>query len=123
MKTTILSLALASAMLGALPLAASEFAAGSHIAGLGFDLDPSHDADVFERRGRGRGGDDDRSGDVDNDRDDDRRGGGASSSDDSDTRSDNGDGHGGRPRIPGGSGCDDPGDLIEHPECRLAVEG
>ena len=23
-----------------------------------------------------------------------------------------------RPRIPGGSGCDDPGDIIEHPECR-----
>lgn len=23
-----------------------------------------------------------------------------------------------RPRVPGGSGCDDPGDLIEHPECR-----
>ncbi len=21
-------------------------------------------------------------------------------------------------RIPGGSGCDDPGDMIEHPECR-----
>ncbi|OYX42359.1 MAG: hypothetical protein B7Z02_12525 [Rhodobacterales bacterium 32-67-9] len=23
-----------------------------------------------------------------------------------------------KPRIPGGSGCDDPEDLIEHPECR-----
>jgi hypothetical protein len=23
-----------------------------------------------------------------------------------------------KPRIPGGSGCDDPRDLIEHPECR-----
>jgi hypothetical protein len=23
-----------------------------------------------------------------------------------------------RPRVPGGSGCDDPRDLIEHPECR-----
>jgi hypothetical protein len=23
-----------------------------------------------------------------------------------------------RPRIPGGSGCDDPGDILEHPECR-----
>lgn len=22
-------------------------------------------------------------------------------------------------RIPGGSGCDDPGDVIEHPECRV----
>lgn len=28
-------------------------------------------------------------------------------------------GRGGRskPRIPGGSGCDDPGDVLEHPEC------
>lgn len=24
-----------------------------------------------------------------------------------------------KPRIPGGLGCDDPGDLIEHPECRI----
>jgi hypothetical protein len=23
-----------------------------------------------------------------------------------------------KPRIPGGSGCDDPEDVIEHPECR-----
>lgn len=23
-----------------------------------------------------------------------------------------------KPRVPGGSGCDDPRDLIEHPECR-----
>jgi hypothetical protein len=23
-----------------------------------------------------------------------------------------------RPRVPGGSGCDDPQDIIEHPECR-----
>jgi hypothetical protein len=23
-----------------------------------------------------------------------------------------------KPRIKGGSGCDDPGDVIEHPECR-----
>ncbi|MCQ0972129.1 hypothetical protein MLD63_17050 [Paracoccus sp. TK19116] len=29
-------------------------------------------------------------------------------------------GRGGRskPRIPGGSGCDDPRDIIEHPQCR-----
>ena len=25
-----------------------------------------------------------------------------------------------RPRVPGGSGCDDPGDIIEHPECSPA---
>ena len=23
-----------------------------------------------------------------------------------------------RPRIPGGSGCDDPHDIVEHPECK-----
>ena len=23
-----------------------------------------------------------------------------------------------KPRVKGGSGCDDPGDIIEHPECR-----
>ena len=23
-----------------------------------------------------------------------------------------------KPRVPGGSGCDDPGDIAEHPECR-----
>ena len=23
-----------------------------------------------------------------------------------------------KPRVKGGSGCDDPGDVIEHPECR-----
>lgn len=22
-----------------------------------------------------------------------------------------------KPRVPGGSGCDDPGDILEHPEC------
>ncbi|MBL8662673.1 MAG: hypothetical protein JNM29_07580 [Candidatus Odyssella sp.] len=24
----------------------------------------------------------------------------------------------GKPRVPGGSGCDDPEDIIEHPECQ-----
>jgi hypothetical protein len=27
-----------------------------------------------------------------------------------------------KPRVPGGSGCDDPQDLVEHPECRPAIE-
>lgn len=27
-----------------------------------------------------------------------------------------------KPRVPGGSGCDDPEDLIEHPECRPAID-
>ena len=125
MKTTILFIALAATMLGALPATAGVFGTGSHIAGLGLDLDPSRDADVFERRGRGRGGEDDRRGGRDDDDRDDNHGGGSggggNSSDDddgSDDRSDD-DGHGGRPRIPGGSGCDDPGDIIEHPECRV----
>jgi hypothetical protein len=28
-----------------------------------------------------------------------------------------------KPRVPGGSGCDDPRDLIEHPECRALKPG
>lgn len=63
------------------------------------------------RRGRGRGSDD-RGGD-----DRGRRGGGHGADDNG------GDGPSGsgrkRPRIPGGSGCDDPGDVLEHPECRI----
>lgn len=56
-------------------------------------------------RGRGRGGDD---------RGDDDRGGarGGGSNDD-----ESGSGRR-KPRIPGGSGCDDAGDIAEHPECR-----
>ncbi|TXH95561.1 MAG: hypothetical protein E6Q73_14595 [Pseudorhodobacter sp.] len=27
-------------------------------------------------------------------------------------------GKGKKVRVPGGSGCDDPGDILEHPECR-----
>lgn len=26
-----------------------------------------------------------------------------------------------KPRVPGGSGCDDPQDVIEHPECRASL--
>ena len=102
MKTLLLSAALAALALGAAPIAASEHSAGSRIAGAqAFDgdfLGPDH----FDRRGRGRG----RGGDSHDDRRDDAR--------DSRDR----DGHGGRPRIPGGSGCDDPHDIVEHPECR-----
>jgi hypothetical protein len=57
--------------------------------------------DEIERRGRGRG-----------------RGGRGGET--VDTGGGSG-GHGGRPRIPGGSGCDDPEDLIEHPECRVGL--
>jgi hypothetical protein len=64
-------------------------------------------ADAFEiakrGRGRGRGGDRDRS-DDDHGWDD---------------RHDHDDSGRDRPRIPGGSGCDDPEDILEHPECRV----
>ncbi len=74
-----------------------------------------------------RGGDDrnDDRGRDDNDRDD-NRGRGRGGDDDNghhgrghDRKGDDGNGSGrGRPRVPGGSGCDDPGDILEHPECR-----
>ncbi|MCX7643915.1 MAG: hypothetical protein N2Z62_01305 [Rhodobacteraceae bacterium] len=64
------------------------------------------------RRGRGRSGDD-RGGD-----DRGRRGGGHGADDDSPGGGPSGSGRK-RPRIPGGSGCDDPGDMLEHPECRV----
>lgn len=86
----------------------------------GRDRDRDDDDDD---RGRGRGSDDD------DDHYDDRGRGG---SDDSFGGSSGGSGGGfggsdddgsgsgrDRPRIPGGSGCDDPEDLIEHPECLL----
>ena len=81
----------------------------------------------YARRGSDDSGSDDRGGsrgdsssDDDDDDDDNRgrgrgrgRGGRDNSNDDN-----NGGGSGrDRPRIPGGSGCDDPGDIAEHPEC------
>ncbi len=66
---------------------------------------------VRQGRGRGRGGDRDRDDDRDDDRNDDRGGRDDRDGDRSSGRD--------RPRIPGGSGCDDPLDLIEHPECRV----
>lgn len=74
---------------------------GVHASVPAFDL-MGADADIERRgRGRGRGG---RGGDTVG------SGGGNGSG-----------GHGGRPRIPGGSGCDDPHDIIEHPECRVTT--
>lgn len=61
-------------------------------------------------RGRGRGGERDR-------RNDDDRGDNRDRVRDRD-REDGRSGGGRRPRIPGGSGCDDPGDVAEHAECR-----
>lgn len=83
--------------------ATSELALDAPFAPVVLDDDGSYDV---ARRGRGRGG---------RDRDDRRRRHGSRSSDD-DFRS----GSGRRkPRIPGGSGCDDPGDILEHPECSV----
>ena len=71
-------------------------------------------SDEFAKRGRGRGrGGDDKK--RDRSSNDDRR------SDDSRSRPSRNDDSGSgrsRPRIPGGSGCDDPGDVQEHAECR-----
>lgn len=83
----------------------------------------AEDLTQLAKRGRGRGGDDnrnddrndDRGGDRDHDRNDDSRPGRA---DDHPNRNDNSPSGRDRPRIPGGSGCDDPGDILEHPECR-----
>jgi len=68
--------------------------------------------------GRGRGGDDARG------RDDDQSGRGRGRDDDDrsarERNDDNGNFSGSgrrKPRIPGGSGCDDPGDTLEHSEC------
>jgi hypothetical protein len=105
MKPLLLSAAIAALALEALPAAAAPQGASLRIAGLEALTDIS--TDEFDRRGRGRGrgGDsrEDRGGNDDRDSDD-RRGGRG--------------GHGGRPRVPGGSGCDDPHDIAEHPECR-----
>jgi hypothetical protein len=65
-------------------------------------------------RGHSGRGDNDR--DDDNDRGDGRHGGRA---DRDNSRDDNPAASGRRkPRIPGGSGCDDPGDVAEHAACR-----
>jgi hypothetical protein len=66
--------------------------------------------------GHGGGGDDDgdHNGGGHGGDDDDDHGG----DDDGDDDNDSGSGRD-HPRIPGGSGCDDPFDLIEHPECRV----
>lgn len=75
----------------------------------GRDRDRSSDDSRSDDRGRGRGSDDG-PGDDNGRRGDDRGFNGGV----------NGGGSGrDRTRIPGGSGCDDPRDLIEHPECLL----
>jgi hypothetical protein len=78
---------------------------------------------VVADRGRGSGGDDDDSHDdddnsghgSDHDDDDDDH-----DDDDSDDDDDDDDDSSGRdkPRVPGGSGCDDAGDIAEHRDCQ-----
>lgn len=57
----------------------------------------------------------------DRDRDDDDRRGRGRGSDDNASRNSSGKSNSGRSRarVPGGSGCDSPRDLLEHPECRV----
>lgn len=80
----------------------------------------------FARHGSDDSGSDDRGGsgggssssnDDDDDGDDRGRGRGRGGRDNSNDDN-NGGGGRDRPRVPGGSGCDDPGDIAEHPECR-----
>jgi hypothetical protein len=65
---------------------------------------------VIQEAKRGRGGDNNRSS------------GGSSDDNSSSTGSNSNNNTSGsgrrKPRIPGGSGCDDAGDVAEHPECR-----
>jgi hypothetical protein len=123
MTTPLLSLALAAVVLGALPLQAAPVvrlgeplavlapggvpAAPIILASHGDDDDDDDDDDRDDDDNRGHGNDDDRD-------DDDNPGHGSHDDDwDHDGRD--------RPRIPGGPGCDDPGDWFEHPECRVGV--
>ena len=71
----------------------------------GSDDGPDHDAN------------DDKGGDRDDDDDRDNSGKGSSGSSDDDDDS-SGSGRS-KPRIPGGSGCDDAGDVAEHADCQV----
>lgn len=76
----------------------------------------SDDAGGDDNSGHG-GGDDDNDNDDSEDDDNSGHGGGDDDDDDSD---EDGSGSGrDRPRIPGGSGCDDAGDAQEHAECNV----
>jgi hypothetical protein len=69
-----------------------------------------------ENSGSGSDDSDDSSDDSDDDSDDDNDSEDNDSDDNDDDNSLSGSGRD-KPRIPGGSGCDDPGDVAEHPEC------
>lgn len=65
------------------------------------------DIQIVARQGRGRGGDDRQ--------DDDSRSRGSRGGSSDDDASGSGRS---KPRVPGGSGCDDAGDIAEHASCR-----
>lgn len=82
-------------------------------------VDLADDGATWTEARRGRGGDDD----DDSGRGRGRGRGGDRSQDATGSSDDNSSGSGrSRPRIPGGSGCDDPGDLLEHPECGQLID-
>jgi len=75
---------------------------GADMHGTGLNADDGTYDEARRGRGRGRGGDD--------------RSGGHGADDNGTDDSPSGSGRR-KPRIPGGSGCDDAGDIAEHPEC------
>lgn len=91
---------LASVSAVALLVSAAHAAATSNIPGEDVDQVTVEQTDtvLFAAKGRGKNGDGKE--DSPDDDDDDESGSGRD-----------------KPRIPGGSGCDDPGDVNEHPEC------
>ena len=126
-KTLISALALTVGLTAALPV----FAFPKAMTGLDLIMQAGLQAGegtiILARQGHG-GGDDDHGDDHGNDHDDDHdddHGGGGHSSDDSANHDAGGDDNSAgsasgrkKPRIKGGSGCDDAGDVAEHPECR-----
>lgn len=115
-------LATAGLVAPTMSFAAADADFGLTLAAKGATVMIEDDTNMFAKRGRGRGrGGDDRGRDRSDDRkrdrssDDDNR---RDRSDDRPSRRDDSNSGRSRPRVPGGSGCDDPGDLLEHPECR-----
>lgn len=114
-RTTLAAISAAAMCLSSLAMTMPAQAAG--IAMPGFVVDIGEDDMLIEVR-KGRSGTGLRG--RDRDRDDRGRTRSRSRDDDRSRSTDRSSGRS-RPRIPGGSGCDDPGDILEHPEC--SVEG
>lgn len=120
LTTSLLALAIA-ALAG--PLTAAPLTLKAQIALQGTSITDLKTADMpMFRRGSDDDGDDDQGNNEDDDGDDDsgHHSSGHDSNDDNSSSDDDSNGSGrDHPRIPGGSGCDDLFDLIEHPECRI----